>query len=66
MGMSTHVVALMSDESEIYRKHYKVMKACEEAGIEKLPKETAEKIGFDYPDLYQAEENLEVGIKSTE
>lgn len=63
MGMSTHVIGLMSDESEIYQKHYKVMVACHEAGIKTLPKETADFFGFDYPDIYQAQEQLEVTLK---
>lgn len=33
MGMSTHVIGLVSSDNELYKKHAKVLKACAEAGI---------------------------------
>ena len=62
MSMSTHIKGFVSEENDIYKKHSKVLMACLDAGIEKLPKETAEYFGFEYPEKYLLEEKLEVDI----
>ena len=49
MGMSTHVIGLISDKDPLYQKHAKVLRACLDADIEKLPKETAKYFGSDEP-----------------
>lgn len=60
MGMSTHVVAFVSDEDNTYQKHAAVLRACADAGISELPKETAEYFGETYPEEYLLEERLQV------
>ena len=40
MGMSTRVTAFVSEENEKFKKQVKVLRACIEAGIKELPKET--------------------------
>jgi len=62
MGMSTSVNGFVSDENETYKKHAKVLIACNEAGIEEMPRETAKYFGESYPELYLLEEVLEVDI----
>ena len=66
MGMSTSVMAFISPEDNTYRKHLKVLEACIEAGISKLPEETAEYFNAEYPEEYLKEEKLEVQIPQTE
>ena len=61
MSMSTHVVGFITEENETYKKHLAVLKACHYANVS-LPKETAEYFGDDSPELYLAEEKLEVEI----
>ena len=62
MGISTHVKGFISQEDSEYIKHSKVLKACIEAKVSNLPKETAEYFGGDYPEEYLLEEKLEVNI----
>lgn len=62
MGMSTHVIGFISPEDEAYKKHMKVLVACKEAGIEKLPKESATYFGFETPDINLLEEFLEIKV----
>lgn len=62
MGMSTHVKAYIGDTDLTYLKHKKVLLACIEADIKKLPQETAEYFGSEYPDEYLLEEKLEVNV----
>lgn len=64
MGMSTHVIGLISDQDETYQKHAKVLKACIEAEIDELPKETAKYFGSKHPEEYLLEEKLTVKIPS--
>ena len=64
--MSTHVIGLRTDKDETYQKHLKVLKACIEAGIKKLPEETAIYFDCEYPEEYLAEEALTVEIPSKE
>ncbi len=66
MGMSTSIIGFMSDESEQYKKHSKVLIACIEANIEKLPKETAKFFGEETPMKHLLEETLEVEITKYE
>lgn len=60
--MDISIYGMRSKDDSTYQKHLKVMLACEEAGIEKLPKETADYFGQDWPDRYVAEEPLTEGI----
>jgi hypothetical protein len=62
MGMSTNVKGFISDKNELYQKHAKVLKACMEAGIKLLPKETADYFGSEYPEKYLLEEKLKIDI----
>ena len=66
MGMSTYVKGFVSPNNETYKKHSKVLRACIDAGISELPKETAEYFGSEYPEEYLFEEKLEVEIKQHE
>lgn len=66
MSMSTNVIGYVSPENEKYKKHAKVLKACCEAGVSELPKETAEYFGSKYPNLYLLEEKLEIKIPKHE
>jgi len=63
MSMSTRVTGLRSEETEIYKKHANVLIACLDAGIKKLPEETAKFFKSEYPDKYLLEEILEVKLK---
>lgn len=60
--MSTKVIGFVSPDDETYQKHVKVLKACLDAEIEKLPKETAEYFDSEYPDECLIEEKLEIEI----
>ena len=66
MSMSTYVKGLISPEHKTYKKHASVLRACIDANIEKLPKETADYFGSEYPDEYLFEEKLEVEIPKHE
>ena len=66
MGMSTHIIGFISDDNETYKKHAKVLQACYEAKIEKLPAETAAYFGADYPEPYLLEEVLEKKVPAHE
>lgn len=66
MGMSTSVYGFVSPNNKIYRKHSKVLRACIDAGISELPKETAEYFDCEYPEEYLFEEKLEVSIPQHE
>lgn len=66
MGMSTHIVAYISDKDPTYQKHKAVLMACIEANIKELPKETAEYFGSRAPEQYLAEEKLEIEIPKEE
>jgi hypothetical protein len=66
MGMSTHVTGFISDKNEVYIKHANVLKACLDAGIEKLPKETAEFFDSEYCEKHLLEEKLEIDILANE
>jgi len=66
MGMSTRVIALISPDNDLYQKHLKVLRACIDAEIEELPRETAEYFGSECPEEYLAEEKLETSIPATE
>jgi hypothetical protein len=59
MGMSTHVIGLISSDDKVYQKHKKVVIACIGAGIKELPKETAEFFGDKTPSEYVLREKLE-------
>ena len=57
MGMSIEVSGLISNDNELYKKHAKVLIACVEADVEKLPAETAMFFNEEY-----ADENLLEGV----
>lgn len=65
MSMSTEVIGFISEDTEIYQKHAAVLKACLLADIEKLPKETAEFFGSEYPDESLLEDKLYVELPTT-
>ena len=62
MGMSICIKGLISSDDEKYQKHCKVLRACIDANIEELPKETAEYFGCKYPEEYLFEDKLETDI----
>lgn len=64
MSMSTSIKGFVSADNDSYKKHSKVLIACIEAGIEELPKETAEYFGSKYPEKYLLEEKLQTKIKT--
>lgn len=66
MGMSTHIVGFVSEDDETYKKHSKVLIACNEAGINELPKETAKYFDSKYPSLSLLDDKLEVKIPQHE
>lgn len=66
MSMSTHIKGFRSADNPEYKKHAAVLKACADANIEWLPKETAKYFGTNRPDLCYLEESLEVDIPKVE
>lgn len=62
MSMSTYVIGFVSPENEDYKKHAAVLKACVNAGVELLPKETAEFFGYKEAELYVLEQKLRIEI----
>lgn len=64
--MSTYITGFVSPENETYKKHSKVLLACADAGIEEMPKETAEYFGSKYPEKYLLEEKLSIKIPKHE
>jgi hypothetical protein len=64
--MSTYVKGLTSKNNEEYKKHAKVLTACLEAGIEKLPEETAKFFNNEYVEEYLFEEKLEMDLNIKE
>ena len=66
MGMSTDVTGFVSPNNETYKKHCKVLRACIDAGISELPKETAEYFNSKYPSESLFENKLSVDIVAKE
>lgn len=66
MGMSSKVTGFVSAEDPTYKKHVKVLRACLEAGVSNLPKETAEYFDNEWPEEYLIEEKLKVNIPHRE
>lgn len=63
MGMSTWVVGLRTDQNLEYQKQVRVVEACRDANIEKLPPETARYFDQDYhPADVDVESALQVKI----
>jgi len=60
--MSIYLKGYISENNEDYQKHKAVLEACENAGIEKLPEETAKFFGSEYVESYLLEEKLETEI----
>lgn len=67
MGMSTWVIGLRTDQNPEYQKQVRVVEACKDAGIEKLPPETAKYFNQDYhPADVDVEDALLVKIPTKE
>ena len=66
MSVSTYVQGFRSSNDATYQKHANVLRACIEAEISELPKETATYFNSKYPDKCLLEEALSVDIKSEE
>lgn len=64
MSMSTKIIGFVSDTDETYKKQRKVLLACIEAGLNKLPPETAEYFGSEYPHENLLDDKLETKIPS--
>jgi hypothetical protein len=64
--MSTHVTGFIPATDSLYIKHSNVLKACIDAGIEELPRETAEYFNCKYPEKYLFEDKLRVDIPVNE
>jgi len=62
MSMSTYVTGFVLPNDETYKKHVKVLEACLEADIEKLPEETAKYFDCSYPSKRLIEEKLTIEI----
>lgn len=62
MGMSTSLIGFVSPDNEDYKKHAAVLRACLDANIEELPKETAEFFNNAWPEEYLLEEKLKITI----
>lgn len=60
--MSTHVHGFIPDDDPLYRKHAAVLLACAEAGIKKMPEETAQFFGESYPDPQLLKEKLSTSV----
>ena len=62
MAMVSFVTAFISPENDEYKKHARVLRACIEADIAELPKETANYFNSKYPETHLFEEKLEIKI----
>ena len=60
--MITHVIGFKSDDSELFKKHEAVLKACVVAEIKELPKETALFFGDEMVDISLLDDKLEVDL----
>ena len=65
MSVNLSYDGLKSSDTELYRKHSNVLKACIEANISKLPKETSEFFNATHPDIYLLEEKLTIELPVT-
>jgi hypothetical protein len=66
MGRSMTIIGFTSPENKNYKSHAMVLKAYVKANLDKLPKETAEYFGSEYPDECLLEERLEIKIPKHE
>ena len=64
--MSTSIVGFVSPDDETYQKQVKVLKACIDADISELPKETAAYFGEKYAEPYLIEDKLTTEITTHE
>ncbi len=62
MGASPFIQGFKSKDGEDFKKHEKVLRACLDAGIKKLPEETAIYFGDDAVELCVLEESLEASL----
>lgn len=60
--MSTNVTAFTASNNPEYVKHAKVLQVCLDAGLSKLPPETAEYFGSEYVEAYLLEDRLRTKI----
>lgn len=60
--MSTYILGYLTKENEEYKLHKNVLIACYEAGIVKLPEETALFFGSLFPSLHLLEDKVETKI----
>lgn len=58
MSASMSVLGLRTKEDPTYKKNLKVLIACVEAGVKKLPEEVAEYFDSEYAEMCLAEEVL--------
>jgi hypothetical protein len=65
MGMSTHIIGLVSKDNDLYQKHAKVLIACIEAGVQKLPEETAKFFNEEYAEKYLLDDILKIEVPYT-
>ncbi len=67
MGMSTHVIGLSDPDFPEFKLHAAVLVACVDAGVDKLPLETAAFFrGGEYPDKSMLDDRLSVAIPMRE
>lgn len=64
--MSTYIYGIRSKDNPEYQKHVKVLEACREADIEKLPQETANYFQCENPRDAEIESPLVVKVPKTE
>jgi hypothetical protein len=58
MSSSLNIIGFISTDDETYKKHCAVLRACLNAGIVKLPEETAEYFNCQSPEEYLFKEKL--------
>lgn len=61
MSTSIQVIGYIS-EDDTYKKYAKILRACEEAGMKKIPSEVEEYFQTNYPELSALDEKLQVDI----
>ena len=66
MGMSTHIIGLTTENDPTYRKMAAVLRACAEAGIERLPDEVARYFGHHWVDVGDLTTKREAKLPLTE
>ena len=62
MSVDYYMVGVIDKSNEVYKKHYNVYKACLEAGIKELPKETAIFFNSWLVDMVSLDEKVDISI----